>query len=145
MKRRRTAKKKVVLNRILAECEEVMIQEKTGAAVREASVLLQALVEAIGEVKTLDNTVSDLIDNDEELQENVENAYKFVIKASKVEFNLKSFVTSLSDVVISKDSPFRVLGVKLPRIKIKSFDGAAINWRTFIEAFNATVHARADI
>ena len=50
----------------MPECKEVVIQGKAGAAVRETSVLLQALVEAI-EVKTLDDTVSDLIDNDEEL------------------------------------------------------------------------------
>ena len=42
-------------------------------------------------------------------------------------------------------SKLRYIGVKLPEIKIKSFDGDVINWNPFLEAFNATIDMRDDL
>ena len=36
------------------------------------------------------------------------------------------------------DNHIRKFGVQSPKIKIKSFDGKAMNWKPFLEAFNAT-------
>ena len=37
------------------------------------------------------------------------------------------------------------MGVKLPQIKIKTFNGDATEWRNFTEALDATIHARIEI
>ena len=36
----------------------------------------------------------------------------------------------------------RATGVKLPKLTLKSFDGDAINWKTFIESFDAAVDSK---
>ena len=75
-KRKRTAKKNIVLNNIIPECEAIVAKEKSNETITEALVLLQALSEAINEVSSLDDMVSNLIDDDNELEKNEEDAYK---------------------------------------------------------------------
>ena len=146
LKRKRTAKKNIVLKNILPECEALMVKEKNFDIVREAQVLLQALQESINEVRMLDEAVSNLIEDDKGLEKNEQEAYEFMIKARKVESKLREFMTdSGNNNEMMKVNPFRGVGVKLPKIKIKQFSGDATEWKAFIEAFDATVHARTDI
>ena len=72
MKRKRTAKKNIVLNNIFLSCEEVLLKERSEAALEEATVLRRALEDAAQEVKQLEENVSDLLEDDAEYQENEE-------------------------------------------------------------------------
>ena len=99
---------------------------------------------SIVEVRRLDDVVSDLIEDKEELETHEKEAYEFVIKARNVESELQDFVSNNKED-ITKLHPFRGMGVKLLKIKIKTFNGDATEWRTFMEAFDATIQARIDI
>ena len=143
-KRKRTAKRNIVLRNVIPACEQIVARERNDEVVREALVLLQALQESIVEIRRLEDAVSDLIEDEEELENHEKEAYEFVIKARNVESELQDFVSNHKED-ISKLNHFRGMGVKLPKIKIKTFNGDATEWRTFIEAFDATIHARIDI
>ena len=149
-KRKRTTKKNIVVNDIFPECQKILEGAKNEETYTEAAVILQLLTEAAMEVKQLDEEVSNLTESDDEYAKNEKDAYDFTLQAKKFEGKLQAFVEKGYDVKprtsmeMMQDRP-RVLGVKLPKIKIKAFDGDAVNWKTFIEAFDATVHARSDI
>ena len=143
-KRKRTAKRNIVLRNVIPACEQIVARERNDEVVREALVLLQALQESIVEIRRLEDGVSDLIEDEEELENHEKEAYEFVIKARNVESELQEYVSNHKED-ISKLNHFRGMGVKLPKIKIKTFNGDATEWRTFIEAFDATIHARIDI
>ena len=149
-KRKRTTKKNIVVNDIFPECQKILEGAKNEENYTEAAAILQLLTEAAMEVKQLDEEVSNLTESDDEYAKNEKDAYDFTLQAKKFEGKLQAFVEKGYDVKprtsmeMMQDRP-RVLGVKLPKIKIKVFDGDAVNWKTFIEAFDATVHARSDI
>ena len=130
-----------MLRNVIPACEQIVARERNDEVVREALVLLQALQESVVEVRRLDDVVSDLIEDEKELE--THEAYEFVINARNVESELQDFVSNHKED-ISKLHPFRGMGVKLPQIKIKTFNGDATEWRTFIEVFDATIQARLD-
>ena len=142
-KRKRTAKRNIVLKNVIPACEQIVARERNDEVVRKALVLLQALQESIVEVRRLEDVVSDLIEDEEELENHEKEAYEFVSKARNMETELQEYVSNHKED-ISKLNHFRGMGVKLPNIKIKTFNGDATEWRTFIEAFDATIHARID-
>ena len=67
-KRKRTAKKNIVLRNVIPACEQIVAKGRNDEVVREALVLLQALQESIVEVRRLGDIVSDLIEDEEELE-----------------------------------------------------------------------------
>ena len=85
-KRKRTAKKNIVLRNVIPACKQIVARERNDEVVREALVLLQALQESIVEVRRLDDVVSDLIEDEKELETHEKEGYEFVIKARNVEF-----------------------------------------------------------
>ena len=147
-KRKRTAKRNIVLNNLLPSCENILQSEKSEDTLDEARVLQEALKEAAVEVKRLDEMVSDLTEDDAEFELNENESYKFILKTKKMDGKLTSLLSSKKEVVAAV-APTEVkidrLGVKLPKIKIKTFDGDAMNWKAFIEAFDATIDIRVNI
>ena len=87
-KRKRTAKKNVVLNQILPSCETLLAGDKNDETIAEAKIMLATLMEAANEVKALDEQVSDLTDDDDEYENNEIDAYEFALAARKVEGKL---------------------------------------------------------
>ena len=51
VKRKRTAKRNVLLNSLLPECNELLMKDKDSSVLREADVMSQALAEAKQAVK----------------------------------------------------------------------------------------------
>ena len=145
-KRKRTTKKNVVLNQILPSCETILREEKNEDTIADAVVMLSTLTEAAMEVKMLDEEVSNLTVDDAEYEQNEKDAYEFGIKTRKVEGKMQSYVDKEKE--FKPQMPMMIPGtqrVKLPKIKIKTFEGDAVGWKTFIEAFDATVHTGIDI
>ena len=104
MKRKRTAKKNIVLNNILPSCETVLLKEPNGEVMEEATVLKLALEEASMAVKQLDEMVSDLIEDDMELEQNENNSYEFTLKAKKMDCKLASFLSKQNGQSIKKEN-----------------------------------------
>ena len=149
MRRKRTVKKNIAKKDLFADCEALIAGDRTDETVKEAKVLLQTLMETTEEVRKLDDMVSDLIADDVEFEANETAAYQFLIAAKRMEGEIKAFMTPLIEPQRIKQeteiTPARAVGVKLPKIKIKIFDGDAIHWQAFIEAFHATINVRTDL
>ena len=82
-KRKRTAKRNIVLNNLLPSCENILQSEKNEDTLDEARVLQEALKEAAVEVKRLDEMASDLTEDDAEFELNENESYKFILKTKK--------------------------------------------------------------
>ena len=145
LKRKRTGKRNVVLNSLLPECEAMLLREENSTMRREATVLMEALEETRLEVKQLNKAVLELIESEDDYEKIEDESYKFDIKARKVGAGLKTFVERCSENSSKLEKQSQKISVKLPKINIKSFDGEAIQWRAFIEVFDATVHVQSDI
>ena len=155
-KRKRTTKKNIVLNNIVPSCQAILVGEKNDDTIEEAETLLATLIEKVAEVKSLDEQVSDLLDDDAEYEQNEKDAYDFDMQTRKFEGKLHAFINKPKDVKPRFSGgiggfPLQQPGlpqsqrVKLPRLEINKFDGDATKWRTFIDVFEATVDARPDI
>ena len=68
-----------------------------------------------------------------------------MIKAKKKLSEIIKFMEGDSVVAVKKEFPTSLVKVNLPKINIKIFSGEAIHWRSFIDVFDATVHARSDM
>ena len=51
--------------------------------------------------------------------------------------NIKSESTVSKETVLS--------GVKLPKVSVPTFDGEVLNWRSFWEQFDATIHCKTEL
>ena len=67
-----------------------------------------------------------------------------MMKTKEIESKLRELL-AITDGPSVGMNPYRNIGVQLPKIQIKTFNGEPTEWRTFIEAFDATVHVRMDI
>ena len=150
-KRKRTAKKNIVLNDIIPSCEQILQGVKDDSTIEEATTLLETLCEKTKEVISLFEDVSELIDDDAAYETNEKEAYEFELKSRKIEGKLTAFLTGPRDVKprvslgASTSAAQSNQRVKLPKLEIEKFGGDATKWRTFIETFDATVDVRADI
>ena len=143
-KRKRTAKKNVVAKTLLPECEQIILKYRSQEAKEEAVVMIQTLEQMEKEVKALDDEVSNLTEEEGELEKNESEAYEFLIRIRKMKAKLHNFAEE-KDMKLLEEGEIKKNGVKFPKIKIKCFDGDAVEWKPFLEAFNVTIHERTDI
>ena len=144
-KRRRTTKRNSVMKDILPDCEGIIVNYRTENTIEEASALLQILEDKQKEIKILDDEVANLLEDEEELQKHETEGSKFLLTLRKMQAKLRNFVEKKEPDLDRVGPSQRNVGVKLPKIKIKIFDGEAMEWKSFLESFNATVHERTDI
>ena len=146
-----------MLNQMLPACERIIGGEKNEESTEDAKILLEELREAAIEMKKLDSSVSDLTEEDADFENIEDESYKMSLKLKKMERKLVSFSegklqqlkdskteyggVNTSDSVSGRSK----VGVKLPKITIKSFDGDAMFWNVFIESFDVTIHERTDL
>ena len=145
-KRKRTTKRNTALKDILPQCEDLLTNYGTEESSGDASALIQVLDEIRVEVKTLDEAVADLMDDEDAMEKHESESYQFGATMRKMQAKLQRFIANKEEMDMkSRMSPRRNIGVKLPKIKIKPFDGEAMEWKPFKDAFDATIHERSDI
>ena len=110
---------------------------------------LNSLTDKKPKIVELNGTIEDLMVEDEEILEGeLDNAYIFENQIRKIEERLKNFfrLHTNSNMVAGsiEAAAFRVNKAKLPKITIKTFDGNPLNWKAFIECFKATVDNNVD-
>ena len=94
-------------------------------------------------VRELDEEILDLIEDDEELEADSNEAFLFDLEVKNREEKLRLFLQkNVEDTLTATSSVNRATGVKLPKLTLQSFDGDAINWKTFIESFDAAVDSK---
>ena len=142
-KRKRTARRNIILNQMVPSCERILSHEKSEESLEDANILLDEIKEAAVEMKELDAKVSDLTEDDAEFEQIEDESYKMGLKLKKVKVKLVSFLeseTNISDNGVKVSSDKTNVGIKLPNITIKTIDGDTLNWNAFIESFNATIY-----
>ncbi|XP_047142820.1 uncharacterized protein LOC124817074 [Hydra vulgaris] len=103
--------------------------------------------EKFTKVNQLDEEISLLIEDDEELQQNADTSTDFMLKCknelSVINKHLQKYDSKIDSSSLSCNSKNR--NVKLPIIKLEPFDGKPEDWVSFIENFNCTVNYNEDL
>ena len=144
--RRRSAKWRTITTCLYVDIDKILdlnIEEHLEeTALSEANVLLNSLTETQQEVRNYDEIILDLLDTQDEVDKEVIEAHQLDLDVRKKEEKLRRFIKK-HDANEDKRSTVtsisnNKIGVKLPVITIKPFDGEPMNWNAFLEQFNAT-------
>ena len=142
---KRSARKNL-LNKIVGEVETLLSIPKDDDLPTQAKLYLNTVQEKYVAIVELNSTVEDLIDNEENLNMEYEEAYKFKTKIKIMEEKLNKYpVDSENTDPITGVSSNNARSVKVPKIIIKQFDGDLVNWTSFLECFEATVDSKKDL
>ena len=106
----------------------------------EVSALLEALEEATKKLKNFNDDLEDLIIYDGELEKETEHSFRFDFKIKTFRLKLMKFVETKE---VNSDTPVETSaekGVKLPKITLKQFNGNPLEWDSFRETYQSTIH-----
>ena len=111
--------------------------------ITELKGLCESLTKAIEKVENLDEQISSLITEDEAITQEITQAgeYNFSVRVDIHKLNeaITAALPSTSYI------PPKSVGVKLPKLNIKKFDGDFTQWNSFWDIYEASVHRRTDI
>ncbi|XP_065675822.1 uncharacterized protein LOC136092029 [Hydra vulgaris] len=111
------------------------------------SDLKDTLNEKYNKVIQLDEEISLLIEDEDELENELESSTEFNLtfknEISKISKQLKKF--DLKTDCNSTLSSFKNKTVKLPVLKLDNFDGKPEKWTSFIENFDCAINANNDL
>ena len=159
LRRKRTRKRNAAVATI-SEVDEWLVDTTTESSERkiELSCRLETLVEDSRIVKDLDAQIFDLIDEDVEAEEDGKSAAAHNLKVSICIKKIETFLTTKEQeaykaemnngFVFGATSPRSFgqhTGVKLPKIKIKKFEGDITEWKSFLDTFEAAVDTKDDL
>ena len=157
LRRSRTSKRNVISKSILPEIEELLHnQEKSLEEIQvELITRMEFLTESVPVFKGWDEQIADLIVEDAEYEKDEMDTIMFNLKVSaainKVEAFLKKHrekewkppvgfgALGMNSVTNTSTRVSGSMGVKLPELKIKPFDGDISEWKSFIDTFEAAV------
>ena len=90
-------------------------------------------------IKGLDNEIIDLLDDDLELLSDIKRAGEFRDAAIDVLIQIEE---CLSKPVVSQKSTPResTAASKLPKLKLKRFNGEVTQWQTFLDTYKSAIH-----
>ena len=142
LKRKRTSKRNIIIKNLLKDIDEIVSQPFSENVRVEDSCLLESLSEVQLLVKELDELIIDKIEVEEDLEQDEEEALHFNLKVKRCKERLRVFLQKHSEDSLTTVSVSRETGVKLPKLTIKSFNGDPVNWKNFIESFEAAVDSK---
>ena len=102
------------------------------------------------EIIVMDNQIQTLITDSNELEKEIEDALLFQDEISVWRHRIIKFTDANKTQVKqfqndSKLSHTPKFNIKLPTINIKSFNGDPLQWLTFWDSFNATIHMNNEL
>ena len=68
----------------MSECEAILNEYRSEEAIQVETVMVQTLEQLQSDVRTLEDIVADLIEDEDELEKNEGDAYTFVITTKKM-------------------------------------------------------------
>ena len=92
-RKKRTTKKNVIIRDVLPECEDLITGYRNEESRGNATAMIQTLEDKIKEMKVLDDEVTGLLENDDELEKHESDASKFSVDMRKMQVRLKGFVS----------------------------------------------------
>ena len=109
-------------------------------------IVLKSLTDTHEKVRNFDETIADLIEREEDLNKDDLDAHMFD-KEVKKQKRSRGFIKNYNEdnMSITSNISSKKIGVRLPVITIKPFEGRPINWNPFIEQFNATIDCQEEL
>ena len=141
-KRKRTLKRNNITKTLFINIDKILHEVYSESLRVDAACMFKSLTEVQSSVRELDEEILDLIEDDEELEADSNEAFLFDLEVKNQEEKLRLFLQKKSEDTLTTSSVNRATGVKLPKLTLQSFDGDAINWKTFIESFDAAVDSK---
>ena len=109
---------------------------------------METILDTEIEVTELSYRIQDLMLDDNELGEYLKNSTVFNLKLKKSKRKLQKCLEYHSEssvpIEIRRDAR-RNEGVKLPKTVLRKFSGDTLDWRSFKETFEASVHSSDSI
>ena len=112
--------------------------------ISELRNLRDSLATAIQKVESLNDQVNLLISDDETLIEEMTEAEEYSYLTRVEIHKLNEAITLALPQTPILPAP-RPVGIKLPKLNIKKFDGDFTEWSSFWDIFEASVHKRTDL
>ena len=89
-------------------------------------VMQESLSDTYNDIKDLDRQIEDLIENDDDLQDDVDQADDFSARIRKRLAQLRNFLEQQQEETITNILTYCMkTGIKLPKLVLKTFDGDA--------------------
>ena len=162
LKRNKKALQKVIAKQIFEEVRGYIAipgNDITKNDIVQAQALGATLESNAGELKQLNDKILDLLTEDEEVEKEMEEAMTFNIEMAKYAKMLEEVGSPTAKVEMDterrrsnrdrrgseEEYVEKPRSVKLPTLNIASFDGNPLQWQTFIDTFEASVHQRKDL
>ena len=128
--------------------DHFIAKERTQKSEIDCETLLETILDTEIEVTELSYRIQDLMLDDNELGEYLKNSTVFNLKLKKSKRKLQKCLEYHSEssvpIEIRRDAR-RNEGVKLPKIVLRKFSGDTLDWRSFKETFEASVHSSDSI
>ena len=124
--------------------DHFIAKERSQESEIDCETLLEIILDTESEVTELSYRIQDLKLDYNELSEYLKNSTTFNMKLKKYKRKLQKFLEyhSESSVPIEiRRVARRNDGVKLPKIVLRKFSGDPLDWKSFKETFEATVHS----
>ena len=147
LRRSRTYRRNAVTRNVLSKIDDLITQHMDDNSTIEVAALLETLNDEVTKIKVFDKGIQELIAEDDELENEVDEAMKFHMKIKMGIEKLKKQLRKLNETMETKPIVMnnQNSGVELPKFQLKSFDGNPRNSKPFIEAFEATIHSKANL
>ena len=145
LKRKRTSKRNVITKNLLGNID-IYLESPYSEGIRvDASCLLESLNEVQKIVKELDELIINKIEEEVELEKDEEESLIFDLKIKRGKEQLRTFLQKHNEDTLTTVSVSRYTGVKLPKLTIKKFNGDPVNWKNFIQSFEAAVDSKESL
>ena len=144
-KRKRTIIKNLLNKNYFPNVNEILKRECTEELRVEVQSLYESLCEKELAIKDLDVEISDLIEKDDDLAIDMEEADNFALIIKKAKTKFKTFLLKNNEDTISLASTTTKTGVKLPKFVLINFNGDPLEWKSFQETFAAAVGTNENI
>ncbi|XP_065680602.1 uncharacterized protein LOC136094543 [Hydra vulgaris] len=137
------------IKKIFDQANDLMEDNNHSENVSELINLRETTNDRFERIKTLDDEISVLIDDAEELQINDDLAIDFTLSFKRENSKINKFLNKFS--IKSNDDASSTVTlktnkmVKLPTLKIEAFDGNLENWQSFWENFDCAINKNDEL
>ncbi|XP_065654772.1 uncharacterized protein LOC136081387 [Hydra vulgaris] len=139
-----------VIKNIFEKADDFMTNfSQDNSSLEELSSFKELLVEKYNKIKLIDDDLINLIEDEEELQneENLANEFSLYFKK-----NIKVIEKFNDNIYTSNESQSSTVksfanhtNIKLPPLKLSTFNGKPEEWQTFFENFECAIHNNNDL
>lgn len=144
--KQRTSKRNILRKRILDKVNELVSRTTETQRIEEVSAMLSTLDAEYERIKKLDEAIFDKLEEENEMEKESDEVMEFDLITKTAKEKISKYLTKYNeDTVSTISSNSTRKGVKLPKFEMKCFEGNPMQWKTFIETFEASINCKDDI